>query len=251
MPDERALARFAYAPGTYRFEVRTDATVELVGSRERESVATAARVTYTLAPTARAVTLSGEVDSLVVRASARVTGGAGEPRAEPMRFRGTVDARAARLELEGVAPQCALPTGATRSAALASARETVLRVPAAIPVGTRWRDSATVGACSGEIPTTVTTVARYEVVGRARFDGADVVRVRRETTTTSRGQGFARGRQVTIAGSGAGEGSVYLDPLGGRVVGAESEGRTTVRVVVGRDPAQEFTQQVRTRVTAR
>jgi hypothetical protein len=53
---------------------------------------------------------------------------------------------------------------------------------------------------------------------------------------------------VVVVGSGAGEGSVYLDPVGGRVLGVEGEVRSTVRVTVGRDPAQEFAQRTQLRV---
>jgi hypothetical protein len=53
---------------------------------------------------------------------------------------------------------------------------------------------------------------------------------------------------VTVVGSGTGDGSVYLDPVGGRVLGVEGETRSTVRVTVGRDPAQEFSQRVQLRV---
>jgi hypothetical protein len=146
------------------------------------------------------------------------------------------------------APRCALPEGSGQAAALSAAREAIVRVPAAISVGTRWRDSVTTPSCNGEIPTTVTTVARYEVVGRARYGGGEAVQVRRETTTAWRGQAIARGRQVAVVGSAAGEGSVYLDPVGGRVLGSEGEARGTVRVTVGRDVVQEFTQRTQTRV---
>ena len=204
--------------------------------------------------------MTGAVDSIVVQASARVTGGgsagAPDPRAAVIPFRGTVDASArgataagaTRVELVDGAPRCTVPEESARAAALTMARETVVRVPAAIPVGTRWHDSVTTAGCSGEIPTTVTAVVRYEVVGAARFGGADGVRVRREGTTSWRGAGIARGRQVLLTGSGTAEGSLYLDPVGGRVLGGESEGRSTVRVTVGREAPQEFTQQTRVRV---
>ena len=94
----------------------------------------------------------------------------------------------------------------------------------------------------------MTPVARYEVVGRARYGGVEGVRVRREVASSWRGQAIARGQQVAVTGSGTGDGSVFLDPVGGRVLGAEGETRGTVRVTVGREVAQEFAQRGQVRV---
>jgi hypothetical protein len=249
--------RFTYAPGTYHYEVRTDASVELAGTRERESVGTVAHLAYTVARDARGVAIAGQVDSVAVQASARVAGDVTARPSAPVRFRGTVDptppragqtARGAALELVGGGPRCTLPEGAVQAAALAAAREAVVRVPASIAVGTQWRDSTTAPGCSGEIATAVTVVSRYEVVGQATVDGTPAARLRRETSVTVRGQGFARGQPVVVTGTGAGSGSVYVDAAGGRVLGGESETRSTVRVIVGREPAREFAQHTKTRM---
>lgn len=261
VPSDAALTRFAYAPGTAGYDVRTESTIELAGTRERETVATAARVTYTVVREARGAVVTGQVDSIAVQASARVTGGAGDTRLRaPVRFRGTVDAptrsggaaaRTPPIALVDGAPRCALPDGSMQATALAAARETVIRIPPSIPVGGEWRDSVTTPGCSGAIPTTVTTVSRYEIVGQTTVDGVRAVRVRRSTSTAVQGQGITRGSQVGVTGSGSGEGSLVLDPIGGRLLSADGETRGTVRVTVGQQVAQEFAQQVKVMVRRR
>jgi len=240
---------FAYAPGTYRYEVRTDAVVERPDARgERENVGTVAMVTYTLAPQGRALGVTGQVESFAVSAGERVTAGAGDAGLQaPLPFRGTVDAAGARLSTEGTLGQrCDGPFGA----ALTAARETLVRFPASLAPGTRWADTTTALTCRGDVPATLQTIARYEVVGRAEFAGTPAIHVRRQTSTTLAGRGVAGGRPLTIAGAGTGTTSLYVDNARGRLLGATGESRTTVTVRIA-NAAQEFVQRATLRVTAK
>jgi hypothetical protein len=241
--------RFAFLPGPAAYDVRTEATIEMTAGptqeRGRETVTTSARVDYEVTPGTRGVALKGQVTALAVQASSRITGGAPMSTAD-VRVRGTIDARGARLDVDGPTLGCATPEGAAQAAALAAARETVIHVPATIAVGTRWRDSASVATCRGPITGTASTSARYEVTG---IDG-NLVHVRRETTTTLRGGGFAGGKTVSVSGGGTGAAAIDLDAARGRLVRLDGESRTTVSVGLP-DGARQFVQQTRTQVRRR
>jgi hypothetical protein len=244
-----ASARFAFAPGVAAYDVRTEATIELASGPEsergRESVTSTGRVTYTIAAAGRGLTIGGQIDGFAAQASSRVTGGASDP-AVTVRFRGAIDARGAMVEREGPSPACATGTGAAESAAVAAARETVIRMPAALTVGARWRDSVVIAGCRSQLPTTSVVVARYEIMG---IEGARV-RLRRQSATSLRGQGIAGGRTVTLAGEGAEDATLEVDATRGRLVKVDGEGRATISVTLP-DGARQFTQRTKLVVVER
>ena len=244
-----AASRFVFLPGAAAYDVRSDASIEMTSGPEaergRERTTTAARVTYELADAPRgAVAVTGQVDALSTQASARIGGNPPAP-PTPVRFRGAIDGRGARIEAEGAVFGCGGPPGLAQDAALGAARATMLRVPTAIFVAARWRDSVTVTTCRGPVPTTLTSVARYEVTG---IDGSRV-QVRRETAVRLRGQAIAGGRNVTVSGSGGGTATLELDATTGRLTRVDGDTRTTLTVTLPDGP-REFTEQLRTEVRA-
>jgi len=243
--------RFAWSTEAQAFAVRTEADVErsgTVGAAERERVESSARVTLAMLPAGSGGTraVAGRVDSLRVRASARVSGGADAPLAAPVSVRGSIGARGAvRLDVDGTAAMggCGTPAGASAITALAIARETLPRVPAALTVGARWRDTVATVSCAGPLPVTVQAIAAYEVEGQ---DGA-LLRVRRRTNSTLRGQGFAGGQSVRVSGSGTADATLLLDPARGALQGVTGEGRTTMTMTLG-TATHAFEQRTRVRV---
>lgn len=236
--------RFAWAPGAQRYEVIVEGAVE-DSSREQERVVTRAVVTTEL----EAARVRGTVDSLFVDASERVTGGAAPPGWEPVRFAGTTDARGVRVEAAdpGAELRCSTPI----AAAVALARETVPRIPAALTIGARWQDSSVVESCRSLVPTTVHAQHTYEVVSAELLDsGAEVLRIRRRSTVRVQGQGLARGRPTTVTGSGTGEATLLVEPGAGRLVAVDGESRSTLTVALP-DGARTFSQVARTMVRGR
>ncbi|MDF1505066.1 hypothetical protein PYV61_19100, partial [Roseisolibacter sp. H3M3-2] len=239
--------RFAWTTEARQFRVRTEADVARAGERER--VETTGLVTVAVLPvqggSPRGV--SARVDSLLVRASERVAGRASPGPAAPATMRGTISARGAvRLESEAAAAGCASPGGAAALTALGLAREVMPRVPATLTAGLRWRDTTSVAGCAGPLPVTVQTVVAYEVEGAER--GA--VRVRRRTTSTLRGQGFAGGQAVRVAGTGSADAVLVLDAGRGALREGSGEGTSTVTLTMG-TAVETFSQQTRVRVEPR
>jgi hypothetical protein len=244
-----APIRFVYGARPAEYDDRTESTIELTSGPEaergRETVSSAGHVSYVVAPTARGATITGQVDGFAVQASARVSGGVTDPPVS-VRFRSTVDGRGATVERDGAGPGCAAPTGGPEASALAAARETILRVPTPLASGARWRDSVVVATCRSQLPATVTTVTRFEVVG---IDGS-TVRLRRQATTTVRGQGIAGGRSVSMSGAGTEDATLELDAARGRLVRVDGEGRSTITVSLP-DGSRQFDQRSKLTVRSR
>ncbi|AHG88678.1 hypothetical protein J421_1141 [Gemmatirosa kalamazoonensis] len=245
-----AATRFAYLGGSASYDVRSESSVEMTAGpdaeRGRERATVTAQVTYELTPSARGpVAVRGQVDALSMDASSRI-GGATPPPAEPVRFQGWIDGRGPRLDAQGAVFGCVGPAGTAQAAGIAAAREAALYVPAIVAVSAKWRDSATVVTCRGPVPTTVTTVARYEITA---IDGARV-QVRRETTLRMRGQAIAGGRSVSVTGTGEGTAAIELDATLGRLTRIDGDMRATVTVTLP-DGARAFAQQIHTEVRRR
>lgn len=240
-PAATAATRFAYTVGTASYDVRTESSVELTSGPEtergKESITAAGQVTYAVTPNARGVAVAGEVQGFASQASARVNGGPADPPAT-VRFRGTVDARGVAVDRDGASSGCTTPMGAAEAAAITVARETIIGVPNPIAVGARWRDSSVVATCRSQLPATVTTVARYEITS---IDG-NRVKVRRQGTTSVRGQGIAGGRSVSLSGAGTDEITYEMDAERGRLVRGDGDSRSTITVSLP-DGARQFTQR--------
>lgn len=253
--DAATAWRFAWSTTAQTFAVRTEADVERTdggGASEQERVESLAQVTLAVqtAGTGGTRAVAARVDSLRVRASERVAGGATPPApATGIGLRGTISARGAvRLDAvnAGALGGCTTPAGAQAVTALAIARETLPRIPAALTLGARWTDTLTTASCAGPVPVAVQTVAAYEIEGR---DGA-LLRVRRRTTSSLRGQGFAGGQAVRVTGTGTGDALLRLDPTRGALRDVGGEGRTTLTMTLG-TTTQTFVQRTRLRVEAR
>lgn len=249
-------AAFAWSPGAHRVVVESEATVEREGDPARETVRSRAVVQASLATgaTGSARTITGQVDSLVVQAGARVTGDTAAARGEVpptvttgVRFRGVADARAVRLDPEsGVEVRCTSPAGGAALAALAAARDGFPRIVGTLAAGARWRDTTVTASCAGPALVVVQTEWRYEVTGA---EGDGTVRVVRRGTSTLRGTGAAGVRPVQVTGTGSASWRYAVDPVRGAVVSGDGESRSAITVSIG-GTAERFAQTVRTTLAA-
>jgi hypothetical protein len=248
--------RFAWSPTPGTLAVRVEADVEGSASGapgaapERERIESSAQVTLAVQPagTSGTRTVAGRVDSLLLRASARVTGEVPPAPAPSVGVRGTVTARGpARLDLApGVEAGCTTPAGAAALTALGLAREALPPVPPTLQIGARWRDTLVTASCAGPIAVAVQSVASYEVLPPE----GTLVRVRRQSTSTITGQGHGAGQSVRVAGSGTADAILLLDPSRGSLRRVTGEGRTTLAVTIGLT-TQSFAQRTRLVVEGR
>lgn len=245
-----AAAVFAYAPGSYRYEIRNDATISAVGGDSRvDTVSTRTVIAF------RVAALDG--DSLDVQGvidTFSVSGGHGAtipPLAQPVPFHFTAT-RSGSFSPSAV--DSASVCGAPLATLTVAAHDLLPAIPIPLANGAAWQDSTTTITCRAMIP----------VIGRAfrsaraewvvvppefsRSQSQPGYRILRTTTGTLAGDGQAAGRQVLLTGTSSTTSALYLSPSTGILLGGVGEATTRLIVDTGTQ-RQEFVQQLRQQIT--
>ena len=248
-PAPAAAVAFAYAPGSYRFVVTSEAAIELSadsGSRS-ETRSTVAQLGYRIGAAGTGMrTITGVVDSFLVAPTA------GPPSAviaAPVSFRGTLDPARRVVSLQ---PAAAAPVstdcGNPNQLLFAVVREAIVLPPSPLRVGQTWVDSATSTICRGDVPLTTRSLHRYTVAGAVLYEGAEALHLTRSSTIAMSGEGAQRGVALAVAGQGSGSADLFLDPGAGRFLGGLSESDVELTVTIPDRGPQRFRQRTRTRI---
>lgn len=240
---------FAYAPGTYRYEVRNEATVTAVGGGSRtDTLATRAVLTYRIARLdADSVEVQGSVDEF------SVTGSRSAPLpalTQPLPFRFTLTPSGVTAPVQAdSASVCGAPLGAL----IIVAHDLLPSLATPLASGAQWQDSTKTATCHAMIP----LVTRAERTARADWvvvpsdfsamTGEAGYRILRTATGTLAGEGQAAGRHVLVVGSSSTTSALYLNPVTGVLLGGVGDATTRLVVDTGTQ-RQEFIQQLRQRV---
>lgn len=251
VPLPTVSARFAYAPGAYRYQIVTESEIrQRDDSASRNArIRTETVATLLIAPLAAdSLHVDLTIDSVLAERDSLIPAPAtaDSMATAPVRFTAVIDARGLRLDQP---PASGGPcTG--DEALLGAARDLVFAVPEELNVGARWSDTSTVTLCRGGVPVTTGVVRDYEVTGAHRdVDGVPVVRLARRTTFSFAGtQTTTYGQVVALTGSGQSQALLDLDPAAGIVRALTGEGTSEVTVTYGRT-STPFTQNVVQRVT--
>jgi hypothetical protein len=245
-PSARA---FAYAPGTYRYEVRNEATIGAVGDERVDSVVTRTIITYRLERLQNdSLDVQGTIDTFTV-AGGHVA--AVPPLAQPIPFRFTASS-------SGVAPLAGVDSasvcGAPMSTLIVVAHDLLPMMRAPLSDGAEWQDSTVSATCRAMVP----VMSRAERVARAAWvvvpseiatpSGQVGYRILRTTTGSLSGEGQAAGRQVLVTGTSSTTSALYVNPLSGILLGGVGDATTRLIVDTGTQ-RQEFIQQLRQRIT--
>jgi len=240
-------ADFQYAPGAYRYQVVSRASVELLRDSTAprptslvDTVITTVQISYEIANDGVGRRVAGSVDSFTVQSTGLVpTGQRGL--AAPLAFTATLgDGRVPAVLEAHPDTACAAPDAAL----LALARDLLVPAPQSLAPGSAWSDTVTSTVCRASIPVTTRAVRSYRVVGPALRDGMVAVQLTRGTELTMTGAGTPRGDSVTVTGTGRGSGALFLDATGGRYLGGEEE--TVVELTVSNGTqTRRFVQRAR------
>ena len=241
---------FVYAPGSYTYDLESEAvTTALDGDRRSDTTTTRMVVSLRIEPGENGqLRLNGTVDAFSVRNSS----GSTSPAVSPFPFDLAMSPAGLILTpATDSAGACATPT----SVPLSLTRELVVSVPVMLAPGAAWVDTVRVTTCRAMLPITTHSVrrSRTEWVGvppeMARRNGDAAYRVVRSVSTTVSGDARAAGRQVMVSGAGEGTSAFFLDPLGVVLGGA---GNISSELIVDSGTQrQQFAQTVRHRVALR
>lgn len=240
---------FAYAPGTYRYEVRTDAVITVAGDARVDTVSTRALVTYRIARSdSGTINIAGTVDTFTVTNS-RAAATAPVSTDVPFTMTAFLDGRPQGSAAIDSTAVCATPV----SAVVTAGRELLTALPVPLIPAAEWTDSTTTVTCRGALPLIARSIRQsraswVSVPGDWSRRAGDVAfEVARTTTTTISGQGRAAGRQVDLSGAGQGSSVLYVDPELGVLLGGTGNGSTKIVVDAG-SQRQEFIQTVHQQV---
>ena len=241
---------FAYAAGTYRYEIRSDAVITALNDPRVDSVSTRAVVTYHIVRgDSGTITVDGSVDTFTV-VNSRVPGSSLPVSSGiPFTMTALVDGRLENFGNSDSASVCATPV----SAIVSAGREILAALPVPLMPAAEWTDSATTITCRAALPMIARTVRRSRAVWASvpqdwsRQSGDVAFEVARTTTTVVSGQGRAAGRQVDLSGQGQGSSLLYVDPELGILLGGTGNGSTKIVVDAG-SQRQEFVQTVHQQV---
>jgi hypothetical protein len=226
-------ADFVYAPGTYRYQVASEASVELLRDSTTprpgslvDTLMTKIHITYQIGGDGAARRLTGSVDSFTVQSTGLVPTGQ-RALAAPLPFAATLsDGRRPATFEAHPDTACAAPDAAL----LAVARDLLVPAPTSLTPGSVWSDTVASTVCRAGIPVTARSVRSYRVVGPAVRDSVPAIQLTRETALTMTGGGTPRGDTVTVTGTGRGSGELFVDPATGHYLGGDEE--TTVELTV-------------------
>jgi hypothetical protein len=229
----RGRADFVYAPGTYRYQVVSEASVELLRDSTTprpsslvDTLMTKIHITYQIAGDGAPRRLTGSVDSFTVQSTGLVPTGQ-RALAAPLPFAATLsDGRRPATFEAHPDTACAAPDAAL----LAVARDLLLPAPASLSPGSAWSDTVTSTVCRAGIPVTARSVRSYRVMGPAVRDSMPAVQLTRETALTMTGGGTPRGDTVTVTGTGRGRGELFVNQATGHYLGGGEE--TTLELTV-------------------
>lgn len=133
--------------------------------------------------------------------------------------------------------------------ALTLVRDLLVRVPATVSIGERWRDSTIHIVCRSNVPMTVRTTSEYEVTQTMRRDDGIHVTVRRTSATRMEGKTTSSWRLLEVTGVGTGMLTADVAVMSGAVTRVSGNSTMVLTVTDSGAPVAQRTQQVTQRVT--
>jgi hypothetical protein len=240
------LAVRSYASGSPSYVVTTAASIDVEGDTTptADTVETTFVARLLLERAGSRLFVSGTIDSLTTRGSARLTsaGAAGQ-----IRFHGEGTAFGF---LTSFVPDVPAACDSPAEAIVATARDLLIPVPERVSVGSTWSDTVISTICRGGVPVTTTAVRQFTVRGLAPHVGTQALEVERRAELAVAGSGTQFGQSVSVTGQGNATTTLFLDLAGGGLLGSSGESAATV-TFTGPRGSTAFRQTVRQRVERR
>lgn len=222
-----------YAPGSWRYTLRSDATVTLATDTTATGVPVHNVTHYTIAldSAGTELRLTGSVDSATVLTEGRIPQPQGQ-NAAGTRFSAQL-APEGRLSGLTSTPAAACPSGTDPTVAAVQTLFTTL--PPELTIGSQWRDTVSVVTCRGDVPITTTTVRDYQVRTVTTWRGQPALEVvRTGTIAIHGGKDAPADRGMSVTGSGTSSMTMEVEPRTGMLLEASGESHSTFTVGTSR-----------------
>lgn len=242
---------FAYMPGVYRYEIRSEAVIRSPSDSRVDSVLSRALITLHIARSDTSViTIQGTVDTFTVSHSGSASAGPLVMSEIPFTLTALANGRLVEPATVDTTAACAVPANSIGFVA----RDWLVVMPVPLVPAVEWADSSTVLVCLSALPVTA-RIARRSVAAWAAVPAAwsrqssDMgYQVSAATTIMLSGQGHMAGRSLVLHGDGQGNQVLYVDPELGVMLGGAGNSSTRVVIEAG-SQRQEFIQTVSRQIT--
>jgi hypothetical protein len=203
-----AQAQFSYAPGTQKYRVSSNQkiSVEAMGQKNEMETGSQQVVTVTLAPqTKDTLSLALTLDSITVT---QLIPGMPDPS-------GMKGAKAtALLSPAGKVYSTKAPEGVPGAEQLGEMARFLPSIRGGLAVGATWTDTSSRKQNTGGVDVELTAVTTSKVVGEETVDGEKTWKIERTGTTKLAGSGNAQGQPISLEGTIASTGFVFVSPKG-------------------------------------
>lgn len=193
----------------------------LNGVPDRDTVTIITDFTIQLNQSHASIGITGDINKVETRPSSR-TGSSSQTTTSSLGFSGAITDGNLTLKI--------LPTESTSStdyetcnipanAVLGDIRAVLTAIPPLLLLTSKWTDTVTTNTCTGsKIPSELSMVRSYSVVGETNQSGIPLLLIRRTETTHLAGAGSQGQHQVTVKGEGSGTADLYLDQVTGSIL---------------------------------
>jgi hypothetical protein len=221
------------APGSWHYQVVTDASVVLTAdsSTTQVPVRTSSFYTIHLETDSSGLVLTGSVDSGTVSADKTIPQQP-DTAHQASTFTARIGADGALTDLHGSdSTQCVQGLDPR----VAAVRALLIHTPATLTPNTTWADSTSVLTCRGTVPIRTTTTYTYEVKSLTNWQGAPALEIARTGMIALASEaGLATASAITITGTGSSTTTLLVDPATGMIVHATGESHTSLTVATTR-----------------
>jgi hypothetical protein len=214
LPPTAGSWTFNYAPGAISYQISRSAAIESQSdSGSHHEISTnSTHESVTLKPAGDTIHFTASVDTFSTTTQGAI--GPAQVIQVPVQLSGTFVDDSLTLSTDSVAEKCN-PVGSALSADL---HNLLVRFPAQLSQGTRWRDSVELRACEGMIPTMARIIRSYVVSGETAYQGNSVLMVQRSDTIQAHGEGAQQQHSLILDAKGIGNAVYYVSPKDGRIV---------------------------------
>lgn len=134
---------------------------------------------------------------------------------------------------------CSIPVNAV----LGDIRAVLAAIPPSLLLTSKWTDTVKTNTCTGaKIPSKLSMVRSYSVVGETNHSGLPLLLLRRTEITHLTGAGSQGQHQVTVEGEGSGSADLYLDQAAGFILAVNT--RQNLNLTVNTSGRREHFKQI-------